>query len=206
MERYHAFPNTGDGDTYPALDVSRNMVYSYAMIYGKDPRSFTVMRKDETGQVGTWVKFDDALKRSRHEYDEGYKARSQEVSAYIAILQNELSTQYEKGLDAGLKQGRKEGQVKTDAISEISAAQLAQEYERGHTAAFNSKLGELIDSHKSEATYQAELSDAHSELYEAEAVIDDVVALLREYQDVQVEGIRGIELAEKLTAFVNENG
>lgn len=216
MERYHAFPGTGDGDKVPALDVSRELVFSYARVEGTDPKSLTVMRKDDTGQLGTWVKFTDALKRSRHEYDEGYKAAKNELTGQFlegyarerlkgynqgrtSVLHVIDGSKYDEGYEAGLAKGRKEGQVKIDAISEISSAQLAKEYERGHEEAFDSMLAELVDSHKAETTYQGELA-------KAEGVIDEVVALLREYQDVLVSGPRGVELAVKLTAFVNENG
>lgn len=183
MERYHAFPGSGDGDTAFALQVGRENVFTYAAREGVNPNSLTVMRP---GKEGAWVKFEDALKRSRKEYDEGFKTAKAEVA----------EDQYCKGHDAGLKQGRKEGQVKVDAISEISSHQLAAEFDRGHKAAISSKLVELIDSHKAESTYDGDLADA-------EAAIQEIVALLREYQDVQVVGERGIKLATKLTAFVN---
>lgn len=220
MERYHAFPGTGDGDTFKALDVSRNDVYPFAAAEGVDPQSVTVMRKDKSGQHGTWVKFEDALKRSRHEYDEGFKAakdgaitelykevaaaydRGHEGGFKVGRRQaNDVidGSKYDEGYTAGLVKGRKEGQVKTDAISEISAAQLAKEYERGYEAALNSTIVGLIENHRASDTYQGELT-------EAEGIIDEVVALLREYQDVKVSGPRGVELAVKLTAFVNENG
>jgi len=210
---------TGDGDRFKALDVSRSYVYALASADGTDASSITVMRKDESGQLGTWVKFADALKRSRHEYDEGQKAKAEELDAYIEKLQLEITTSYsngyksaqsamqheldgrkfDEGYAAGLVKGRKEGQVKTEAITKISAAQLAKEYERGYETALNSTILGLIESHRASDAY-------HGELAEAEGIIDDVVALLREYQDVKVSGPRGVELAEKLTAFVNENG
>lgn len=196
MERYHAFPGTGDGDDVKALDAHRANVFAYAACEGLDPQSLTVMRKDTTGQLGTWVKFDDALKRSRKEYAEGFKA-AKDAAAYELFEQTAAG--YDRGREDGLKQGRKDGQIKVDAISEISAAQFAEEYTRGHTAGISSKLAELVDSHKAENTYSGELA-------EAEEQIDRIVALLREYQDVKVTGRRGLELAAKLTAFVNENG
>lgn len=183
MERYHTFPGAGDGDTVPALSVSGGIVYGWAAIGGVDPATLMVMRKDEDG---SWVKFTDALARSRKEYDEGYKA------AKAGGVQK-LSYQ------VGLAQGRQEGQTKVDAIAEISSAQLAQEFDRAHKAAFSSKLVELIDSHKADLTYT-------NELEEAQEAVNEIIALLRSYQDVQVTGKRGVELATKLTAFIEKHG
>lgn len=196
MERYHAFPGTGDGDDVKALDIKMANVHMYAGFERSDPYALTVMRKDTTGQTGTWVKFEDALKRSRKEYDEGFKAAKMQA----------MIDQYDEGHEAGLKQGRKEGQIKVTTLEQMDDWERAgihdeahaAGYKEGHTDAFSSKLAELIDSHKAESTYDGDLAVA-------EGAVQEIIALLREYQDVKVTGQRGIELATKLTAFVNKH-
>lgn len=191
MERYHAFPGAGDGDTTLALQVARENVFAYAACDGVNPNVLTVI---PPGKEGTWVKFDDALKRGRKEYDEGKKAANLDYQEA-----------YDRGYHKGLSQGRADGQVKVQAISEISSHQLAAEFDRGHKAAISSRLVALIDSHQAAQTYEAALSDTQSDLAEADGAIQEVIEILESYPDVTLIGVRGPELSKRLSAWRDEN-
>jgi len=141
MERYHTFPGTGDGDEVPALKVSAHNVYGWAAVSDEaNPNDIMVMRKDK---CGAWVKFEDALKRSRKEYDEGFRAAK---DAAVNELFEQTGLAFDRGKEDGLKQGRKEGQVKLDAykdcdtgvVEDLKHRARQQGFDEGHNAALNS--------------------------------------------------------------------
>lgn len=103
MERYFTFPGTGDGISVLAKAVDMDCLGVFA-----DPDKVTVMRTDLNGD---WVKFDDALQRSRQEFDKG-KAEG----AKVAVCASEILTAYQDGL----KVGKAQGQAKLDAYKQAS--------------------------------------------------------------------------------------
>lgn len=94
MERYKfVFPNT----------------HQYACPLSTGDHSFMA----ESGD-GTWVMFDDALARSRKEFDKGKaEGKLAGIDKYAAAQLHAHG--YQKGLDVGLASGRAEGQTKLEA-------------------------------------------------------------------------------------------
>ena len=112
MERYFTFPGTGDGIRVFAKAVDMDCLGVFA-----DPDKVTVMRPDLDGD---WVKFDDALQRSRQEFDKG-KAEGLKQAAKPHVIA------CDDCYDSGQAQGREEAYAAAAQVAHVAEERHAQE-------------------------------------------------------------------------------